>query len=180
MSRAWRAALCHSSLARPFLFSHVGRSSRDLLRFPGQKSTRRDKVWPAPSAVCCFCFPLLQREEAPPPLGKGCGGASPFPAVPPGCPRGLPPTFFSPRLMLPGEVLVWFHPGKTLHSWEQSGAHLSQPSAQGRVSGASGVLLSPWICAILTFLPCPSSLRLAGLTVPVSKFGDEGVARCVL
>lgn len=96
-------------LAQPFLFSHVGRSSRDLLRFPGQKSTRRDKVWPAPSAICCFCFPLLQREEAPPPLGKGCGGASPFPAVPPGCPRGLPPTFFSPRLMLPGEVLVWFH-----------------------------------------------------------------------
>lgn len=180
MSRAWRAALCHSSLARPFLFSHVGRSSQDLLRFPGQKSKRQDKVQPAPSTLCCFCFLLLQREEAPPPPGKCRGGVSPFPAVPLGCPRGLPPTFFSPRLMLPGEVWVWFYPGKTLHSWGQSGAHLTQPSAQGRVSGAGGVLLSPWICAILTLLLCPSSLRPAGLTLPVCKFRGANVARCVL
>lgn len=163
----------------PDLFSHVGRSSRDLLHFPGQKSKRREKVRPAPSGLCCSCFPLLQREEAPPPLGKGCSGASPFPAVPPGCPWGLPLTF-SPKLMQPGEVWVWFHPGTTLHSWGQSGAHLTQPSAQGRVAGAGGVLLSPWFCAIITLLPCPSSLHLAGLTLPVSKFKDAGVGRCVL
>lgn len=99
---------------------------------------------------------------------------------PPGCPWDLPPIFLSPRLMLPGEVWVWFHPGKTLHSWGQSGTHLAQPSAQSRVSGAGGILLSPWICAILTFLPCPGSLHSVGLALPVSTYKDEGIARCVL
>lgn len=180
MSCAWRAGLCHSSLTQPFLFSHVGRSSWDLLHFPGQKAKQQDEVQPAPSSLRCLCSPLLQREEGPPSRGRGCSGVSSFPAVPPCCPWGLPPTFFSPRLRLPGEVWVWFHPGKTLHSWGQSGACLPQPSAQSRVAGAAGVLLSPWICAILTFLPPSSFLRPAGRTLPVSKFKDADVASCVL
>lgn len=102
------AALCHGPLAQPFLFSRVGRSPRDLLCFPGQKAKRRDEVQPAPPTLCCFCFPPW-REETPPPPGKGCSGASPFPAVLPGFGDRLRCSFLEDRRCVEksGLVFTW-------------------------------------------------------------------------
>lgn len=115
MSHAWRAALCYSFLTRPFLFSHVGRTSWDLLRFPGQKTKWQDEVWPAPSSLCCSASHCSREKRRHLLLGRvdpphlGMQWSIPLPCSP-------------PRMSLGSAFIILF--SKTDAAWRSLGLFL--------------------------------------------------------
>lgn len=179
MSRAWRSALCYSSLGptfSPTSAEALGTCYTSLAK----KQSCKMEVWPAPSALCCFCFPLLQREKAPPPLGKCCSKAYPFPAVAPECPWGLPSNILLSKTDAAWRSLSLISP------WEDTSQLGTIWSPSDPTFCSKQGLRSWWGFAVSmdlchpNFPPCPNSICPASLTLPVSKFRDASVARCVL
>lgn len=178
MSCAWRAALCHSSLTQPFLPHRQKLSGPAALPWPKCKAVGQG---PASSILpLLFLLPTAPEGRGATSSWEGLQWSILLPCSPP-----MISLWSASNILLSktdvawrslGLVSPWEDTSQLGTIWSPSGPTLC--SKQGFRSWC-GFAVSMDLCHP-NFLLCPSSLRPAGLTLPVSKYKDAGVARCVL